>query len=222
MDGLHSSPYFQVFQSLYQFLRHWSECTNYNWYHFTFMLHSFFNSLVKSSFLSFVAFFWFYPVVYRNGKVHYLASSLFLGWGVTITRSGCLAEIRWFVCVSFPLLSFFFPFFLLSFLLYFLILFTPLFFPLLSFSLFHSFIIFLFTPFFLHFFLSLFFFFSFILFAFLQFHFFFVISFFFLFLLLILNSFLFLKTNQQQRYQKAHACARERNRHRFFCSFSTN
>ena len=43
------------------------------------------------------AFFQCYLVVSRNGKVHYSAGSLFL---LSITRSGHLAKIRCFVCIS--------------------------------------------------------------------------------------------------------------------------
>ena len=33
LDGLHSSFYFQFFQSLYQSFGDWTERTNHNWYH---------------------------------------------------------------------------------------------------------------------------------------------------------------------------------------------
>ena len=39
----------------------------------------------------------FYPMVSRNGKVHYSKVSLFL---LTITKSGCLVTIRWSVYIS--------------------------------------------------------------------------------------------------------------------------
>ena len=42
-------------------------------------------------------FFQFYYVVNRDCKVHYSASPFFL---LTVTRSGCLAEIKWSVCIS--------------------------------------------------------------------------------------------------------------------------
>ena len=47
--------------------------------------------------------FQFYLEVIRDSKVHNSASSLFLFifiFLLTISRSGCLAEIRWFVCIS--------------------------------------------------------------------------------------------------------------------------
>ena len=47
-------------------------------------------------FISLFAFFQFNPVLSKNGKVNYSAGSFFF----TITRSGCLAEIRWSVCIS--------------------------------------------------------------------------------------------------------------------------
>ena len=74
-----------------------TERANYNWYHRYFHVREFFQFPSKVQVLiSLFAFFQFYPVVSRNGKVHYLACSLFL---LTITRSGCLAEIRWSVCI---------------------------------------------------------------------------------------------------------------------------
>ena len=64
-----------------------------------FMFHSFFSSQVRSRYLSFFSpLFQFYPVISQKGKVLYSAGSLF--FLLSITRSGCLAEIRWSVCVS--------------------------------------------------------------------------------------------------------------------------
>ena len=62
------------------------------------MLHSFFqfsNKVLEVIYL--FAFFEFYPVASRNGKVHYSASFLFL---LAITRSGRLAEIKWSISLS--------------------------------------------------------------------------------------------------------------------------
>ena len=43
-----------------------------------FMFHNFFSFLARSKYLSrFFAFFQFYPVISRSGKLHYLAGSLF-------------------------------------------------------------------------------------------------------------------------------------------------
>ena len=64
---------------------------------FTFMFHSFYQFSSKVYVLISLLFFQSYPVINRNGKVHYSASSQFL---FTITRSGRLVEIRWSVCVS--------------------------------------------------------------------------------------------------------------------------
>ena len=64
----------------------------------TSMFHSFFNSLARSWYFIFLfTFFQFYSVVCRDSKVYNSASSIFL---LSITRSGRLAEIRWFVCIS--------------------------------------------------------------------------------------------------------------------------
>ena len=48
-------------------------------------------------FIILFTFFQFYSVVCRDSKVHNSASSLLL---LIILRSGCLAEIRWSVCMS--------------------------------------------------------------------------------------------------------------------------
>ena len=65
----------------------------------TFMFHRFFSFFSKVEVL--ISLFAFlsvlYPMISRNGKVHYSAGSLFL---LTITRSGRLAEIGWSVCIS--------------------------------------------------------------------------------------------------------------------------
>ena len=54
----------------------------------------FFSFLARSWYLYFFAFFEYNPVVYRNGKVHYSAGSLFCRLSLS------LAEIRWCVCIS--------------------------------------------------------------------------------------------------------------------------
>ena len=73
----------------------------------TFMSHSFFQFSSKV-FISLFAFLQFYPVVSRNGKVHYSTGSCFLFFFsffffffflLSITRSGRLAEIIWSVCI---------------------------------------------------------------------------------------------------------------------------
>ena len=57
LDGLHSSTYFQVLQSLYNSFGDCTEHTNWIGIAVTFMSHSFFNSLAKSRYLSFFIFF---------------------------------------------------------------------------------------------------------------------------------------------------------------------
>ena len=65
----------------------------------TFIFRSFFQFSCKIKVLnSLFDFFQFYPVVSRNGKVHYLAGFLFLL--LTITSYGRLVEIRWSVFTS--------------------------------------------------------------------------------------------------------------------------
>ena len=65
----------------------------------TFMFHSFFLFSCKVQvFISLFAFFQFYPVFVRNGKVHYSADSLFSS--LTTSRSSGMAEIIWSVCIS--------------------------------------------------------------------------------------------------------------------------
>ena len=49
--------------------------------------------------VSLFSFFSFYSVVNRDGKVYYSTGSPFLLFLLTITRSGCLAEIKWSVCI---------------------------------------------------------------------------------------------------------------------------
>ena len=63
----------------------------------TFMVHSFLFSCKVFVLISLFAFLQFYPVVSQNGKVYYLAGSLFL---LTITKSAHQAEIRWSICIS--------------------------------------------------------------------------------------------------------------------------
>ena len=69
---------------------------------FTFMFHSFFNSLARSRYLSFFSrSFSFLSVVSRDSQVDNFASSLFfLLLLLIIIRSGLLAKIRWSVCMS--------------------------------------------------------------------------------------------------------------------------
>ena len=59
---------------------------------------------ISTKTISLFAFLQFYPVLRRNGKVHYSTSSiLFIHLSLflfTITRSGCLAKIRWSVYIS--------------------------------------------------------------------------------------------------------------------------
>ena len=79
------------FQSLYQSFGDCTKSNNYNWYHYHFHVPQFFS-------IPFLfTFFQFYTVVSRDSKVHNSASSLFL---VDYTRSGCLVDIRWSVCIS--------------------------------------------------------------------------------------------------------------------------
>ena len=78
----------------------WTNCTkstNYNWYHSYFHVTQFFQFSSKVEVLIFLfAFFLFYPVVSWDSKVHKSVSSFFF----LLTRSGCLAEIRWSICIS--------------------------------------------------------------------------------------------------------------------------
>ena len=64
----------------------------------TYMFHSFFNSLARSTYLSL---FQFYSVVSRDSKVDNVAISLFLLL-LIIIRSALLAKIRLSVCMSKP------------------------------------------------------------------------------------------------------------------------
>ena len=75
-----SSPFFQSFGV-------YNKRTNYNWYHGRFHVPQ-----------VLFAFFQFCSVV--CGKVANSASSFFFWMGVTITRSGRLAEIRWSIWIS--------------------------------------------------------------------------------------------------------------------------
>ena len=81
MDGFHSSTYFKVLQSLYQFFGDGTECSNYNWHkhHFYGPYFFQFSSKVLVPILLF-AFFQFYSDISRNIKVHNSASSLFCWW----------------------------------------------------------------------------------------------------------------------------------------------
>ena len=69
--------YSQFFQSLYQVFRDCTERTDYNWYHRHFHVPLFFMFSGKVQVLiSLFAFFQFYYIVCRDGKVNYSASSL--------------------------------------------------------------------------------------------------------------------------------------------------
>ena len=61
----------------------------------TFMFHSFSSKAKVLIFL--FAFFQFYPVVSLNGKVYYSAGSFFFFLLLTLTRSGRMAEIKWYL-----------------------------------------------------------------------------------------------------------------------------
>ena len=94
-EGLHSSFYFKVLQSLYQSFSDCTKSTNNNWYnrHFVPQIYQF-PSKVEVLILLFT-FLKVYSVVSRNIKVHNSASS-----SLIIIRSGRLAEIRWSICMS--------------------------------------------------------------------------------------------------------------------------
>ena len=97
MDGLQSSSYFQVLQSLYQFFSDYTNCTSYNWYHHHFHIPQFFwfPSKVKVL-IHLFTFFQLYFVVSQDSKVHNSTSSLFL---LIIIRSNHMTKIRWSVCI---------------------------------------------------------------------------------------------------------------------------
>ena len=100
LNGLYSSSYFQVLQSLYQSFGDCAGSTNYNWYHRHFHVPLFFqfSSDVLNFFFIFLL---FYRVVSRKGKVCYSAGSLFFFFFfLTIARSVRLAKIWWSVCIS--------------------------------------------------------------------------------------------------------------------------
>ena len=98
LDSLHPSHYFQVLQSLYQSFGDCTKNTNYNWYNSHFHVPQFFQFPIKVEVLiPLFTFFQFYSVVCWDAKVHNSANFLFL---LIIIRSGCLTEIRWFVCIS--------------------------------------------------------------------------------------------------------------------------
>ena len=81
-----------MLQSLYQYFGNCTKCTNYNSYSHHFHVPQLFSSLVLIFLFAFFQF-----VVSRNCKFYYTAGSLFC---MTITRSGRLAETRWFVRIS--------------------------------------------------------------------------------------------------------------------------
>ena len=94
LDGLHLS-YFQFLQSLYQSFDDCTEHTNYNCYHCRFDVPWFFSSLARSRYLSlFTCLQWYTRTV---------KSSIWQVLLLMITRSGCLAKIRWSVCNPKPL-----------------------------------------------------------------------------------------------------------------------
>ena len=99
MEGLHSSSNFQVLQTLYQSFVDCTKRANYNGYHRHFHVPQFFQ------FFFLFAFFRFYPVVSRNGKVRYSADLLFfflLSQGlVEIRRSIRISKSQKNLCVSF-------------------------------------------------------------------------------------------------------------------------
>ena len=78
LDGLHSSFYFQVLQSLYQSFGDCTKCTNHNWYNHQFHVSQFFQFPSKVQVFIFLFFFFqFYSVVSRDSKIHNSASSFF-------------------------------------------------------------------------------------------------------------------------------------------------
>ena len=94
------SSYFHVIQSLYQsfwwlYQEHQLQLISLS------LSYSTAFSILKVP-ISLVVFFQFYSVVSRDSKVHNLASSLFLVdyCCLVVWQSGCLAEIRWSVCIS--------------------------------------------------------------------------------------------------------------------------
>ena len=93
MDGLHTSSYFQVLLSLYQFFDGCAKSTNYNCT-VTFMFHSFFYPLVRSRYLSFSSFSFNFILWSAKQQIRDSASSLLY------TMSGRQAEIRWSVYIS--------------------------------------------------------------------------------------------------------------------------
>ena len=100
LDSLHSSSYFQVLQSLYQFFGNSTKSTDYNWYKRHFHVPQFFKFPSKVEvFILLFTFFQFYFVVNRDSKDHSFASSPFL---LIIISSSRLAEIKGSVCMSKP------------------------------------------------------------------------------------------------------------------------
>ena len=92
------------------------QSANYNWYHRYFHIPYFFSSLARSWYLSFFfAFFQFYSVACRDGKVLNSGRSLSLSFFfsfflLTITRSGRLVEIRLSVFITKSQRTFYFSF----------------------------------------------------------------------------------------------------------------
>ena len=88
LDGLHSSSYFQVLQSLYQYFGNCNKHTNNNWYHcYLHILHFFFfSSLARYRYLSL---FWIFSVLPYGqperqsplfGRFTFFFSFFFFGW----------------------------------------------------------------------------------------------------------------------------------------------
>ena len=92
LDGLYLSS---VLQSLYQSFGDHSKCTNYSWYHCN--LHVSYFPQSSPIFIPFLPSFNF--TLWSAGMVKFTIQQV-LYFLLTITRSGCLAKIRGFVCIS--------------------------------------------------------------------------------------------------------------------------
>ena len=102
LDGLHSSSYFQVLQSLYQSFADCTKSTNYNWNHRHFHFPRFFQFPSKVRVLNlFSLSFNFTRCSAGTAKSTILQVLFFFLFFFFINiRSGSLAEIRWSVCIS--------------------------------------------------------------------------------------------------------------------------
>ena len=96
MYSLNFSSNFQLFKSFFPSFGDCSKCTNHTCCHPHVPHFSQFASKFKVV-VSIFAFFDFYLVVCRYGKIHYTASSLF---PLIITWSGVQVRIRWSICIS--------------------------------------------------------------------------------------------------------------------------